>query len=110
AKKGEKELHPMRIRTLSPLDSRPKRMPCFKFVSTVQSFARTFSFALAGAMLTAFASDLAAQFIYVNNNDLVNTVSGFSTGPDGSLTLLQGFPKPTGGSGDTRTNSIGKTM
>jgi 6-phosphogluconolactonase (cycloisomerase 2 family) len=58
------------------------------------------------ALLSLFASFAHAQgqFVYSNNQDGVfpdttNTVSGFSVGPDGSLTEIEGSPFKTGGVG-----------
>src|SRR2546421_4320338 len=40
-----------------------------------------------------------STFVYTNNNDSPNTVTGFSVGPGGTLTIVPGSPFMTGGNG-----------
>ncbi|HEY3771306.1 MAG TPA: MBG domain-containing protein [Candidatus Angelobacter sp.] len=55
-------------------------------------------------MALMLPANLAAQsFVYVNNQDTVNTVSGFSVAPTGALTPIAGSPFATGGAGSTVT-------
>jgi 6-phosphogluconolactonase (cycloisomerase 2 family) len=55
-------------------------------------------------MALALPANLAAQsFVYVNNQDTTNTVSGFSVGPTGALSPIAGSPFATGGAGSTVT-------
>ncbi len=49
------------------------------------------------ALLTA-SVHAQSTFVYTNNNDSPNTVTGFSVGPGGTLTMV-GSPFPTGGNG-----------
>ncbi len=49
------------------------------------------------ALLTA-SVHAQSTFVYTNNNDSPNTVTGFSVGPGGTLTKV-GSPFPTGGNG-----------
>lgn len=63
-------------------------------------------FVLAAFLLALLTLPLAAHaqtFVYVNNQDVVNSVAGFSVSPTGSLTPVPGSPYPTGGSGSTTT-------
>jgi 6-phosphogluconolactonase (cycloisomerase 2 family) len=49
-------------------------------------------------------ASLAAQsFVYVNNQDTINTVSGFSVAPTGALTPIAGSPFATAGASSTVT-------
>jgi 6-phosphogluconolactonase (cycloisomerase 2 family) len=55
-------------------------------------------------MALALPANLAAQsFVYVNNQDTTNTISGFSVGPTGALSPIAGSPFVTGGAGSTVT-------
>jgi 6-phosphogluconolactonase (cycloisomerase 2 family) len=55
-------------------------------------------------MALALPANLAAQsFVYVNNQDTTNTISGFSVGPTGALSPIAGSPFATGGAGSTVT-------
>ncbi|HEY2391472.1 MAG TPA: MBG domain-containing protein [Candidatus Angelobacter sp.] len=55
-------------------------------------------------MALALPANLAAQsFVYVNNQDTTNTVSGFLVGPTGALSPIAGSPFATGGAGSTVT-------
>jgi uncharacterized repeat protein (TIGR01451 family) len=45
----------------------------------------------------------AQGFVYVNNQDTINTISGFSVSPTGALTAVPGSPFATGGIGSTTT-------
>src|SRR5215472_5739649 len=59
-------------------------------------------FLLALALSSSASLWAQSTFVYSNDNTTgANTVSGFSAGPDGSLTLMSGlgFPLPTGGIG-----------
>ena len=49
------------------------------------------------------ASLTAQSFVYVNNQDTINTVSGFTVLPTGALQPIAGSPFVTGGSGSTVT-------
>jgi len=50
------------------------------------------------ALLTA-SVHAQSTFVYTNNNDSPNTVTGFSVGPGGTLTIVPGSPFMTGGNG-----------
>jgi 6-phosphogluconolactonase (cycloisomerase 2 family) len=55
-------------------------------------------------MALALPANLAAQsFVYVNNQDTTNTISGFQVGPTGALSPIAGSPFATGGAGSTVT-------
>lgn len=55
-------------------------------------------------MALALPASLAAQsFVYVNNQDTVNTVSGFVVSNTGTLNPIPGSPFATGGAGSTTT-------
>ncbi|HZU33112.1 MAG TPA: beta-propeller fold lactonase family protein, partial [Candidatus Angelobacter sp.] len=57
-------------------------------------------------MALALPAGLAAQqqsFVYVNNQDTVNTVSGFTVSNTGALTPIAGSPFLTNGAGSTAT-------
>src|ERR1051326_1535649 len=45
----------------------------------------------------------AQTYVYLNNQDVVNSVAGFSVSPTGVLTPVPGSPYPTGGAGSTTT-------
>src|SRR6266852_2487626 len=45
----------------------------------------------------------AQSFVYVNNQDTINTISGFSVSPTGALSPVPGSPFNTGGVGSTTT-------
>ena len=45
----------------------------------------------------------AQSFVYVNNQDTINTVSGYSVSTTGTLTAVPGSPFATGGIGSTTT-------
>jgi len=45
----------------------------------------------------------AQSFVYVNNQDTINTISGFAVSPTGALSPLPGSPFATGGIGSTTT-------
>ena len=55
-------------------------------------------------MALALPAGLAAQsFVYVNNQDTTNTVSGFVVSNTGTLNPIPGSPFATGGAGSTTT-------
>src|SRR5437879_873641 len=53
---------------------------------------------LFGFALLAASVHAQSTFVYTNNNETPNTVTAFSVGPGGTLTLV-GSPFPTGGKG-----------
>ena len=55
-------------------------------------------------MALMLPASLAAQsFVYVNNQDTTNTISGFTVVPSGALTPIAGSPFVTGGAGSSVT-------
>ena len=67
--------------------------------------SRTLAFVLGVMVAVALPGRARAQFIYVNNNiGGTNSISGFSVGTGGTLTLLSGSPFLTGGGGSFSTN------
>src|SRR5437016_12451583 len=53
---------------------------------------------LFGFALLAASVHAQSTFVYTNNNDIPNTVTAFSVGAGGTLTMV-GSPFPTGGDG-----------
>lgn len=56
------------------------------------------------AILGSTASPAVAQFIYVNNNDNPNSISGLAIDGGGALSPIAGSPFSTGGLGDVSPN------
>jgi len=54
---------------------------------------------LFGFALLAASVHAQSTFVYTNNNDIPNTVTGFSVGLGGTLTMVPGSPFLTGGEG-----------
>jgi uncharacterized repeat protein (TIGR01451 family) len=70
----------------------PRAHSCLRAVCIVLTIA---------LMVTAIAS--AQNFVYVNNQDTANTISGFSVSSTGGLNPVPGSPFLTGGVGSTTT-------
>jgi 6-phosphogluconolactonase len=49
--------------------------------------------------VSVYAQEQGNTFVYTNNNDVPNTVTGFLVLPDGTLAMVPGSPFLTGGSG-----------
>ena len=54
---------------------------------------------LFGFALLAASVHAQSTFVYTNNNDATNSVTAFSVGPGGTLTMVPGSPFLTGGDG-----------
>jgi uncharacterized repeat protein (TIGR01451 family) len=61
------------------------------------------AFLLALIGITFSLTGRAQTYVYVNNQDVANSVAGFSVSPNGALTPVPGSPYLTGGVGSTST-------
>ena len=61
------------------------------------------AFLLILILLSPMALHAQGNYVYVNNQDVANSISGFAVSSTGSLTLVPGSPYLTGGIGSTTT-------